>query len=631
MKGITASAKALTHEDYGVTYSESQCQFRIWAPNAAHMKLAIYETWDDIYRTEYEMSSCGDGSWLFVLLGNHHGKYYNYLLQDHTSDRWREVLDPYAKASGPNAKKGMIVDLRQTDPEGFREQPELPLIHPMKSIIYELHVRDFTISPHSGVKNKGKYLGLAETGTQYEDLSTGLDHLVELGVTHVHIMPIADFVTVDELHPVDYNWGYDPIQFNVPEGSYATSPYGAERITELKQMILAMHQKGLRVVLDVVYNHTYYSDGNFSTLAPDYFYRMRGGQLTNGSGCGNELNFSKPMVQKFLLDSLTYWKEEYLVDGFRFDLMGLYDQETVDMMVKTLRDRKTPTFMLYGEPWVGGHSGLQQKKMFLKGSQKGKYIAIFNDEYRDALKGDNDGYGKGLVSGQGQFLYHVKKGIAGEIEYSKQLIGFSEEPIEVINYICAHDNLILRDKIEKITEGADEHYKLRINRLAFTLMLMSYGTPFIHEGSEFYRTKYHDHNSYQSSDAINQVDWRLKKDYHSFYGFIRKLVEFRQETGIFNKTANEIRRDLKFQNVDGVGYTILHEGRTYCFYHNYYDVPVKRQLPKQAMVHCHNDYISVEGSLCEARHMIEIDAKSSLIYSVPADATLPPKKRAKKE
>lgn len=630
MKGITASAKALAHKDYGVTYSEEESRFRVWAPSAEHMKLALYETWDDIYRSEYDMFACGDGSWQCILPGDHHGKYYNYLLQDHVSSRWLEVLDPYAKASGPNARKGLILDLSKTDPEGFREQPELKLIHPMKSIIYELHIRDFTISQSSGATHRGKFLGLAETGTTWEGLSTGLDHLVELGVTHVHIMPVSDYVTVDELNPENYNWGYDPIQFNVPEGSYATSPILGERITELKQMVMAMHQKGLRVILDVVYNHTYYSDGNFSILAPGYFYRMRGGQLTNGSGCGNELNFSKPMVQKFLLDSLSYWKEEYLIDGFRFDLMGLYDVETVDMIVDTLRDTKTPTFMLYGEPWVGGHSGLQQKKMFLKGSQKGKYIAIFNDEYRDAIKGDNDGYGKGLISGQGQFIYHVKKGIAGEIEYSKQLLGFSQEPIEVINYICAHDNLILRDKVEKVSEGADEYYQMRINRLAFTIMLMSFGTPFIHEGTEFYRTKYHDHNSYQSSDAINQVDWSLKKKYHSLFEFIKILVEFRQTTGVFNKTANEIRRDLKFQNVDGIGYTIINEGRTYCFYHNYYDVPVKRQLPKQALVYCHNDYVSVTGSLCEARHMVEVDAKASLIYSVPAEATLPPKKRLKK-
>lgn len=631
MKSITASAKALSHQDYGVTYSESECHFRVWAPSAAKMRLALYEAWDDIFRETYDMSPSGDGSWWLALPGNHLGKYYNYLLQDHISDRWLEVLDPYAKASGPNALKGLIVDLTLTDPPGFREQPELPLIHPMKSVIYELHVRDFTISPSAGVQHPGKYLGLTQSGTQIDGLSTGLDHLVELGVTHVHIMPVSDFVTVNELNPTGYNWGYDPIQFNVPEGSYATSPYGAERISELKQMIMAMHQKGLRVVLDVVYNHTYYTDGNFACLAPDYFYRMRGGQLTNGSGCGNELNFSKPMVQKFLLDSLAYWKEEYLVDGFRFDLMGLYDQETVDMIVKTLRDNKTPTFMIYGEPWVGGHSGLQQKKMFLKGSQKGKYIAIFNDEYRDAIKGDNDGCGKGLVSGQGQLLYQVKKGIAGEIEFSKQLIGFAEEPIEVINYICAHDNLILRDKIEKVSPEADEYYRLRINRLAFTLMLMSYGTPFIHEGTEFYRTKYHDHNSYQSSDAINQVDWRLKGQYYDFYAFIKEMIAFRKASGLFNKSADEIRRDLKFQNVEGIGYTIMHEGRTYCFYHNYYDVPIKRQLPKEALIHCHNDYISVLGSHCEARHMVEVDAKSSLIYSVEAKVTVSPKRSRKKD
>lgn len=617
MKSITASAKALGHSDYGATYTEEQTSFRVWSPAASEMKLVLYDDWDDFYRTEHQMQDWGDGSWQVTISGDLEGKYYNYLMQPHGHSHWLEVLDPYAKASGPNSKRGLITDLRKTDPEGFREAIELPLIHPLRSVVYELHIRDFTVSSSSGAQHQGKYLGLSESGTRFKELTTGIDHLVELGVTHVHLMPIADFVTVDELDPKDYNWGYDPIQFNVPEGSYATSPKRTERIIELKKMIMAMHEKGLRVVLDVVYNHTYYSDSNFNRLAPGYYYRMRNGAFTNGSGCGNEVNFSKPMAQKFLIDSLKFWMNEYRIDGFRFDLMGLYDIETVDMLTKELR-KTNPTFLLYGEPWVGGHSGLQAKKMFLKGAQRGKYIAVFNDDFRDAVKGDNDGYGKGLISGNGTVIQKIRRGIAGEIAYNKQITGFAEEPIEVVNYICAHDNLILRDKVEKITEGSDENYRMRMNRLAFALMIMSFSTPFIHEGSEFYRTKYHDHNSYASPDHINMVDWSLKEKYEHFYDYIRAMLKFRQRIGLFNQTAEAIRKNLKFQNIDGVGYTILYKHKTYCFYHNFFDVAVKKQVPKNATLYFHNDFCDPEGIFHEQRQMVDVEAKTTLIYSVEA-------------
>ena len=616
MNKIIASSKALSHKDYGAIYEKGHTTFRVWSPSSFALKLAIYEEWNDFYRQEYEMSPVGDGTWFLDLEGDQEGKYYNFLVVMEEGSPTLEVLDPYAKASAPNARKGMVVDLSKTDPEGFRDFLELPLIHPLKSIIYELHIRDFTVSSNSGVKNSGKYLGLTETGTTHNGFKTGLDHLEELGITHVHIMPVSDFVTVDELNPVDYNWGYDPVQYNVPEGSYATEPTGIQRITEFKKMVHKMHEKGLRVVLDVVYNHTYYTEtSNFNRLAPFYFYRTRGGQFTDGSGCGNEMNCSKPMAQKFLLDSLKYWMDEYRVDGFRFDLMGLYDHETIDMVCKELR-KTNPTFLIYGEPWVGGHSGLQTKKMFVKGSQRGKYIAVFNDDFRDAVKGDNDGYGKGLISGNGMAMNAIKRGIAGEIAYNKNLIGYADEPIEVVNYICAHDNLILRDKIEKVSEGSSEDYRLKMNRLAFTLMLMSFGTPFIHEGTEFYRTKYHDHNSFKSPDHVNQVDWKLKEEYYQFYKYIESLIDFRQRTGIFNQTADEIRKSLKFQNFDGLGYSIMHEKNTYCFYHNFYDVPVRRQIPKNALVYFLNDFYDQKGSLYPQRAMVDVEGKSSLIYSV---------------
>ncbi len=616
MKKIIASAKATAHKDYGAVYYSDHTTFRVWSPASSKIGVALYETWDDFYRLEYEMLPSGDGSWFLRLDGDFHGKFYNYLLATDANSSVLEVLDPYAKGSAPNAKKGMIVDLKKTDPEGFRELDELPLIHPLKSIIYELHIRDFTVAENSGVTQRGKFLGLTEGKTTCNGLTTGIDHLVELGITHVHLMPVSDYFTVNELDPMEYNWGYDPIQFNVPEGSYASNPRSIERIVELKEMIHHLHERGLRVVLDVVYNHTYLTENsNFNRLAPNYYYRMRGENFTDGSGCGNEINFSKPMAQKFLIDSLKFWMDEYRIDGFRFDLMGLYDLETVDLICKELRKTK-PTMLIYGEPWVGGHSGLQAKKMFLKGSQRGKYIGVFNDEFRDAVKGDNDGYSKGLISGNGMHLHSVKKGIAGEISFNKQMIGFTDEPIELVNYICAHDNLILRDKVERITEGANEGYRLRMNRLAFTLMLMSFSTPFIHEGTEFYRTKHHDHNSYKSPDYVNQVDWDLKHKYHSYYLFIEAMIDFRQRIGLFNQTADEIRKNLKFQNVDGVSYTILHKDRTYCFYHNFCDVPSKRQVPKGAEVYFINDFYDQKGLVYDQRHMVDVEGKCSLIYSV---------------
>lgn len=618
MKSYTATHKALMHKDYGAVYTPAQTSFRVWAPKAEHLKLALYDEWNDFYRSEYDLYPQGDGTWLLTLEGDYKGKYYTYLLKTPEEDRIFELIDPWGRASAPNSLKSLVVDLRETDPPGFRTHKRPDPLEPLESVLYELHIRDYTVHATSGVslEHKGKYLGLTDAGATVGPVTTGLGHLKELGITHVHLMPVSDFKTVDEMQPTAYNWGYDPVQFNVPEGSYATDPTGTARITELKAMIQALHEAGIRVVLDVVYNHTFYNEeSNLNRLGPNYFYRMRGQALSDGSGCGNELAIGKPMVDKFVLESLQFWLEEYQVDGFRFDLMGLYDQESMKHFAEVLQ-KKRPDLLLYGEPWVGGHTGLMHKKQFLKGCQRSTGIAVFDDEFRDAVKGDNDGFGKGIIQGNGHTLFSIRKGIAGEIAYNKHYVGFADHPAEIIHYICAHDNLILRDKIEKVMESGDVKYLQRINRLAFAIQLTAFGIPFIHEGTEFYRTKHHDHNSYCSSDFINAVDWQLKADHEDFYLYIQQLIAFRRRIGLFNKSAEEVKKSLKFQDVEGLSYTIDHEGYRYHIFHNFYDVPLKRQVPKGALVYFWNDTCSGQGIEMDTRKMLEVESKSTLIYRV---------------
>lgn len=534
-------------EDFGATYFNGNVVFKVWAPFSDDVKVAIYRSWDGYRRREHPMKKDKNGVWKLRLEGDYKDRFYNYIVTNH--GQAYEIVDPYAVASTANSKRAMIVDLAETNPEGWLEHSIPESVDPCSSLLYEAHIRDFSMHEKSGIKHKGLYLGLTESETQYNGIKTGVAHLKELGVTHLHLLPVFDFCTVDELKKEGYNWGYDPILYNVPEGSYATDARdGKVRIREFKEMVMALHENGIRVVMDVVYNHTFHTaKANFNYLSRDYFYRTNDrGYYTNGSGVGNELATERPMVQKFILDSLKYWMKEYKIDGFRFDLMGLYDIQTCYRINQELR-AMNPDVLLYGEPWIGWESGLPYHYQMKKGAQKGMQIALFNDDFRNNIKGDNDGYKRGFVMGEPGHDQWVKYGICGSVDFNTHLRGFTLYASETVNYVSSHDNLCLYDKLVK-TEGNHDPERLeRMNRMALAMVITSFGIPFIQAGTEFLRTKKGHHNSYNAGDEINQIDWTFKEKYYETYAFIKDLIAFRKSQKVLQMDEpRSIKRALRF-------------------------------------------------------------------------------------
>lgn len=553
-KILHAPKNILEIDDFGVTITNSGVQLKVWAPCAIRVKAAIYDEGDDLFRHEIPMESVGDGVFTLKLPLDYLNKYYTYIITSAETDY--EVVDPYAVASGPNSQKAMIIDLSETNPQGWQGHYRPDPVKQNEAIVYELHVRDFSADDNSGMKHKGKYLAFTERGTLYNDLTTGVDHLKELGVTHVHLLPVFDFLTVDEYRDDEYNWGYDPGLYNNPEGSYATDALdGRVRIRELKACIMALHEAGIRVVLDVVYNHTYESlHSNFNRLAPGYFYRLdKDGDFANGSGCGNELATEHAVVRKFIIDSLIFWLDEYKVDGFRFDLLALYDKETVGEIVKEVK-AVHPDAILYGEPWIGWESALPEKMRFLKSKQRGMDMGLFNDDFRNAIKGDNDGHETGFVMERYDAKPWVELGIAASTALPGDRKGYADRALEVVNYASAHDNLILWDKIEKAAGGYDFDHKLRMHRLALSIVLTSFGMAFLQSGTEFVRTKKGHDNSYNAGDEFNKIDWSLKDINMDHYEYIRKLIHFRKTSGFFKwNTREEIGEHLEFLSApDGI-------------------------------------------------------------------------------
>lgn len=536
--------------DLGANYSKDYTIFKVWSPLAKRLKVVIYNVYYDETGVEYDMQSFEDGIWALRLQGDYKNRYYNYKVTIDNSER--ETPDPYTKGASINGNRGMVVDFESINPMGWVNHPIPTAIKPTQSVIYEVHIRDFSIDIYSGIKNKGKYLGFTEEGTKGKgNISTGIDHLKELGITHVHFMPVFDFRSVDERLGNEYNWGYDPYLYFVPEGSYASNPYdGSVRITEFKEMIMKLHINNIRIVMDMVFNHTSDTlDSPFDILAPKYYYRFNeDGTYSNGSGCGNEVASEKPMVRKFIVDCIKFWAEEYKIDGFRFDLMGLMDIETMAEIKRALKTIN-PDALVYGEPWTGGTSALDCQLQFKKGSQKGMQIGVFNDEFRDAIKGDNDGYGYGFVNRTNDKEHEVKKGIAGSIAYNDSICGFAEEPCETINYVSSHDNLTLFDKIRKTNFEVPLLEQERMNRLALSIILTSQGVAFIHGGSEILRTKQGNHNSYLAGDDINKIEWNSKSKYLETFNYIKGLIELRKSQKVMTMDNSEdIIKNLHFMD-----------------------------------------------------------------------------------
>ena len=564
-----------TDKQLGFEYSQENTVFRVFAPTRNNIKLRIYEEAQSLKREEFEMIMNEDGTFECKIERDLKGYYYTYLVEN-----LYEISDPYSISTSLNSIRSAIIDLKDTNPDGWLEHKEPEETKLIDSIIYEVQIKDFTVDRSSGAVFRGTFNGFVEENTKCKGESTGLDHLKELGVTHIHLMPVNDFLSSKEeieyaYKEDNYNWGYDPEHYNVVEGSFSCEPSNPlTRIIEFKKMIMKLHEAGFKVVLDVVYNHTFRGrDSNFNILVPDYYYRMLSdGTFSNGSGVGNELDTQKPMVRKFIIDSLKYWMNEFKIDGFRFDLMALIDIDTVEEAVLELREIKSDV-LIYGEPWTGGITTLSDTKTTSKGSQCKVGFALFNDNFREAIKGDNDGFSLGFAQGNLDEKTAVETGIAGSIFYDMSRIGFTTNARETINYVNSHDNLILQDKLLKVFPDKSEEEIKAYNKFIHAILFFSQGIPFIHAGNEFLRTKNGFHNSYNSPIAINRIDWSLKGKNKDVFNYIKDLIQFRKDHKEFRMdTADEIRENLKFIEdttyCNTITYTIKNNGGYLLIIHN---------------------------------------------------------------
>jgi len=530
--------------DLGATYAPRASSFRLWAPMASQVQLLLFDSETGPLRRQVQMLPGANGTWHSEVSGDLRNWYYLYAVTVHGTTL--EAVDPYARAIAVNATRGMIIDPQETNPPGWEQDRYVTLAHPQDAIIYEVHVRDFSINPNSGITHRGKYLAFTERGTKGPgDVATGVDHLKELGITHVQLQPIQEFASIDENNPDQYNWGYDPRNYNVPEGAYATTPHGTARIIECKQMIQSLHGDGIGVVLDVVYNHTYaIRDSDFDKIVPQYYYRTDySGNYTNGSGTGNEIAAERPMVQKFILDSLVYWAQEYHVDGFRFDLMALLGIDTMKRISETLHTIN-PHALLYGEPWTGGTSGLPDSELLTKGRQRGLGIAVFNDDIRDALCGSVfDATAKGFTTGAPGLAGRIASAVEGSVD------AFAASPAESINYVTSHDNYALWDKITLSTPDATQEERIKMDELAQAVIMTCQGIAFLHGGEELLRTKGGNSNSYNAGDTVNQFDWSRKEQYLRVFRYYTCLIHLRRMHPAFRMTpASAIRDHLTFHD-----------------------------------------------------------------------------------
>lgn len=548
--------------DLELDATAQRANFRLWSPEAQAVRLQIYPTDRNSSALEtVEMKKSSDGTWTASLPGNYYGKFYTFSVK-HNGKWLDETPGVWAKAVGTNGHRAAIIDLDSTDPEGWAEDRGPAIENITDAVIYEMHHRDFSVDQSSGIVNKGKFLALTERGTRNQTgESTGIDHLKDLGVTHVHILPSYDYNSVDEtnLPSNQYNWGYDPYNYNAPEGSYSTNPSDpSARIREMKEMVKALHDAGIGVVMDVVYNHTADNDGsNFSLTAPGYYYRHRpDGSYSDASGCGNETASERKQMSDFIVNSVKYWADEYHIDGFRFDLMAIHDIETMNRVTAELK-KINPSIFVYGEGWTAGDSPLPADRRALKENvAKMDGVAVFSDDIRDAVKGHySNAADRGFATGKPGNEETVKIGIVAstahpQVDYSKgnnSRFAYASAPTQIINYVSCHDDLTLTDKLAKSMPEASEAERQRAARLAQTIVFTSQGTPFMFAGEEVFRDKKGVHNSYKSPDSINAIDWSLKHDNAQQYNYYRELIRLRKEHPAFRMTtAEQIAKHLVF-------------------------------------------------------------------------------------
>ncbi len=556
--------------DLGAVWTKKATHFRVWAPTASQVMINLYRTGDeeDLF-SSIPMFMEAKGTWVTSVEGDLNGTYYTYSVT--VGGETNTAVDPYARAVGVNGDRGMVIDLASTDPIGFREEARPEFNNATDAVIYELHIRDFSSDKSSGMKNVGKYLAFTESGTKNEfGDSTGIDYLKELGITHVHLLPAFDYQSVDETRLMEeqFNWGYDPKNYNVPEGSYSTDPYHGEvRVKEFKQMIQALHRNGIRVIMDVVYNHTMEGESsNLNRIVPGYYYRLTPeGYFSNASGCGNETASERAMMRKFMIDSLVYWVKEYHIDGFRFDLMGVHDIQTMNEIRRVL-DEIDPSLLVYGEGWTGGLSPLPDWKRALKNNMKDMShgIAAFSDNLRDTIKGNVfNGSEQGYVNGRNGLEEAIKFGVTAatwhqDVDYGRVVYcsntPWAAEPTQAVNYISAHDNYTLWDKLTISSPEDRRENRVKMNMLAAAIVLTCQGIPFFQAGEEFLRSKplnregtVFDHNSYRSPDIINSLKWNQRSVNKEVVNYYKGLIEFRKQHRALRMTkAEEVRAHLRF-------------------------------------------------------------------------------------
>lgn len=548
-------------------YSPIETKFTLWAPTAEEVRVLLYDSGNEgsAYQTlSLEMGE--DGIWNTSIKEDLKGKFYTFNVK--VNGKWLgDTPGIMAKAVGVNGKRAAVIDLRSTDPEGWANDVRPLLKDYADIIVYEMHHRDFSLDSVSGIRNKGKFLALTELGTTtLQGEKTGIDHLKELGVTHVHILPSYDYASVDESKPdkAQYNWGYDPQNYNVPDGSYSTDPYKPDvRIKEFKQMVQALHKAGIRVVLDVVYNHTFNTEeSNFERTVPGYFYRQtKDGKPANGSGCGNETASDRAMMRKYMVESVLYWINEYHIDGFRFDLMGIHDIETMNE-IRAAVDKIDPSIFIYGEGWAASAPQLDQEELAMKANiYKMPRIAAFSDEMRDGLRGgwDDDRKGAFLIGQPGHEM-SIKFGLVGAVKHPQVIndsVNYSKEPwalqpTQMISYVSCHDDMCLADRLKATMPDATDEERASLHKLAETFVFTSQGVPFIFAGDEMMRDKKGIHNSYNSPDSINTIDWRNKTIHHDVFDYVRELITLRKNHPAFRMgDADKVRQYMEFLPVEG--------------------------------------------------------------------------------
>ena len=565
-------AQAYSGNDLGATYAKDATTFKLWAPTAQRVAVKMYATGSSEEEGATDLSTTtmkkGEkGVWTAKVKGDHKNHYYTYLI---TIDGITvETNDVYSKAVGVNGNRSMVVDLKSTDPAGWQNDKHVLYDDPTDAVVWEVHVRDFSVSEVSGISDahKGKYLAFTETGTTLDgkgEIPTCVDYLKKLGVTHVQLMPVYDYATVDEskTDSEEYNWGYDPKNYNVPEGSYSTNPFdGNVRINEFKQMVKALHDAGIGVIMDVVYNHTYTAKGScFENTVPGYYFRLKDdGSLSDGSGCGNETASDHLMYRKYMIDSVLYWANEYHIDGFRFDLMGVHDVDTMNEIRKAL-DTKVDggeKIIMYGEPWTGGATSTDAKTA-VKDNIKllDNRIGAFNDQFRDAVKGH--------VFNAQEGGYVQKASGAGAVKEAIKGASWINQPSQSVTYISAHDNYTLYDKLIMSTKNdgsfdvRDENI-IKMNKLAAAVTLTSQGISFMQAGEDFARTKYGDENSYISPDSTNKLDWNNVVKYADLSSYYQGLIEIRKNFKPFRDPTTASSSLMAFSDTNDesiIGYTL---------------------------------------------------------------------------